>query len=45
MKIAKMLYFSIFFKKSKHPCVKYFEPLDEKRKLLGNFEKIFQNFS
>ena len=39
-----MHYFSIFLKKFNKACVQFFAPLDEKHKLLENFEKIFENF-
>ena len=42
-KIVKMHYFSIFFKRFNKACVN-FARLDENHKLLGNFEKIFENF-
>ena len=42
-KIAKMHYFSIFFKKSNKPCVN-FSRFWTKNKLLGNFEKILKIF-
>ena len=44
-KLRKMHYFSIFFNKFNKPCVNFFTRLDERRILLGNFEKIFdENF-
>ena len=43
-KLQKMHHFSIFFKKFNKPCVNFFARLDEKRILLGNFEKILKIF-
>ena len=42
--IAKLNYFSIFFKKLNKPRVQFFTRLDLKHKLLGNFEKILTIF-
>ena len=44
-KMLKMHYFSIFFKKSSNPCVKFFAPLDQKNticwRLLRKILKVF----
>ena len=41
-KIAKMHYLNIFFKEFSKPCVNFLTHLDEKLKLLRNFEKIMK---
>ena len=39
-----MHYLSIFFKRFNKPCVNFSRIFDEKRKALGNFEKIVKIF-
>ena len=43
-KLGKMQYFGIFFQRNLQTLRYIFARLDEKPKLLGNFEKIFENF-
>ena len=43
-KIAKMHYFSIIFKRSSKNAL-FFAGMYEKRKLLGNFEKIMKSIN
>ena len=43
-KLQKLHYFNVFFKKVNKQCVTFFARLDQKHKLLGNFEKFFENF-